>query len=114
MSRRRSGGGGTTKADLVDAVYRRHGGLTKAEAANIVDAMFSTMKATLVDGRPVRLKNFGVFEVQDRPPRRGVDPSTGEHITIPSQKGLNFRPARSLREKVLDEESIADRRDDDR
>ena len=42
---------GVTKADLVDVVYDRHGGLTKDEAAEIVDTIFRTVKVSLADGR---------------------------------------------------------------
>ena len=56
-----------TKADLVDEVYRRHGGLTKSEASAIVEAIFATVKTTLVGGRTVKITNFGTFEVKDRP-----------------------------------------------
>ena len=67
MSRKiRKGRSGTTKADLVDAVYRRHGGMTKAEAAAAVDTILQTMKDTLQDGRSVRIRNFGAFEVTER------------------------------------------------
>ena len=89
-----------TKADLIDAVYERHGGLTKNEATEIVDAIFQTVKTTLGDGRPVRIKNFGSFEVRERPGRYGVNPSSGERIFIPAHNGLNFRPARRLRSSV--------------
>jgi nucleoid DNA-binding protein len=91
---------GLTKADLIDAVYDRHGGLTKSEATEIVDAIFNTVKTTLVDGRPVRIKNFGSFEVTARAGRVGVNPTSGEKIFIPPHKGLNFRPARRLRSSV--------------
>lgn len=92
--------GGLTKADLTEAVYDRHGGLTKEEAAEVVDAIFGTLKATLVDGRPVKIRNFGVFEVVERPGRTGVSPASGEKIFIPSSKGLSFRPSPRLRKKV--------------
>lgn len=88
---------GMTKADLVDVVYERHGGLTKNEAAEIVEAIFATVKTTLGDGRPVRIKNFGSFEVTKRAGREGVNPTSGEKIFIPPHRGLNFRPARRLR-----------------
>lgn len=87
---------GLTKADLVDVVYRRHGGLTKDEATQVVEAIFGTVKTTLGDGRPVKIKNFGIFEVTDRPGRLGVNPLSGEKMQIPAQKGLSFRPARRL------------------
>lgn len=87
---------GLTKADLVDVVYERHGGLTKTEATEIVEAIFGTVKTTLGDGRPVKIKNFGTFEVTSRPGRMGVNPSSGERMFIPAHRGLSFRPARRL------------------
>ena len=89
---------GTTKADLIAAVYERHGGLTKSEATAIVEAIFKTVKSTLAGGRPVKIKNFGTFEVTRRPGRAGVSPVSGEKIFIPSHRGLTFRPARSLKQ----------------
>lgn len=96
MSRKLPGFGGKTKADLVDAAYRRHGGLTKNEVAEAVNAIFSTVKTTLRDGRTVRIRNFGVFEITDRSGRTGVNPASGEKMFIPPHQGLNFRPARQL------------------
>jgi nucleoid DNA-binding protein len=93
-------GSGLTKADLILAVYSRHGGLTKAEASAIVEAIFSTVKANLALGRQVRIKNFGTFAVTRRPDRTGVNPLSGEKILIPAHRGLVFRPARNLRREV--------------
>lgn len=100
MAKRKDPKGRLTKADLRDAVYDRHGGLTKDEAAEIVDTIFSTVKSTLVDGKKVKITNFGVFEVRDRAGRRGVSPQSGEPIRIPPQKGLRFRPSSRLRRVV--------------
>ncbi len=91
---------GLTKADLIDAVYERHGGLTKVEASEIVEAIFNTVKTSLGDGRAVRIKNFGSFEITARSSRVGVDPSSGEKIEIPAHRGLSFRPARRLRSSL--------------
>lgn len=90
-----------TKADLVDLVYRSHGGLTKHEAAEIVDSIFRTVKTSLLDGNAVKIQNFGVFEVVPRQGRMGVDPSSGERIFIPPRNGLAFRPAHRLKEAVV-------------
>jgi integration host factor subunit alpha len=87
-----------TKADLVDVVYDRHGGLTKNEAAEIVEAIFKTVKTSLREGRTVRIKNFGTFEITNRPGRSGVNPVSGERIFIPPHRGLSFRPARRLKD----------------
>lgn len=91
---------GVTKADLTDVVYERHGGLTKDEAAEIVDVIFRTVKTSLADGRTVRIKNFGTFEVTRRPGRMGVNPMSGEKMFIRPHKGLSFKPARRLKDEV--------------
>jgi integration host factor subunit alpha len=89
---------GMTKADLVDVVYDRHGGLTKNEAAEIVEVIFATVKTSLGEGRTVRIKNFGTFAITNRPGRTGVNPVSGERIFIPPHRGLSFRPARRLKD----------------
>ncbi len=104
MGRKLRTAGGKTKADLVDAVYRRHGALTKSEAAEVVDAIFSTVKSSLSDGRSVRIRNFGVFEVAERSGRTGVNPASGERMFIPPHTGLSFRPSRNLKTALKDDE----------
>ena len=86
-----------TKRDLADLVYDLHGGLTKNEAVEVVDTILGTVKTNLLEGRKVKIQNFGVFEVQQRVGRRGVSPVSGESIFIPSHKGLSFRPAKKLK-----------------
>jgi integration host factor subunit alpha len=100
MRDRPSQRGGLTKADLIDVVYERHGALTRDEAAEIVEAIFATVKTSLGGGRPVKIKNFGTFEVTPRAGRMGVNPASGEPMFIPPRRGLSFRPARRLQRAV--------------
>ncbi len=100
MPARSSGRRGKTKADLARLVYDLHGGLTKHEATEVVNTILQTMKTTLLDGRQVKIQNFGVFEVIDRQGRPGVDPSNGQPIYIPPRKSLSFRPARKVKRAV--------------
>ena len=88
---------GLTKAELVSRIYQLHGGLTRREAAEVVDEILAAMKTSLLDGRSVKIQNFGVLEVTRREGRAGVDPSSGERIYIPSHKGLSFRPSPKLK-----------------
>ncbi|MEM1202918.1 MAG: HU family DNA-binding protein [Acidobacteriota bacterium] len=104
MSRKLAKPSGKTKADLIDAVYRRHGALTKAEAARVVEAIFSTVKTSLRGGRPVRIRNFGAFELTERGGRTGVNPSNGERMFIEPRLALTFRPSRLLKTIMEDEE----------
>ena len=104
MSRKLLNHHGKTKADLIDALYRRHGALTKSEAAEVVEAIFSTVKTSLQDGRSVRIRNFGAFEVIERSGRTGVNPTSGEKMFIPPHTGLSFRPSRNLKSALTDDE----------
>jgi len=96
---------GLTKGDLAGLVYDLHGGLTKNEAVEVVDTILGTVKTSLLEGRKVKIQNFGVFEVTRREGRRGVSPVSGESIYIPSHKGLCFRPAKKLQSAVEDAKS---------
>ena len=104
MSRKLLNRHGKTKADLIDAVYRRHGALTKSEAAEVVEAIFKTVKTSLQDGRSVRIRNFGAFEVTERSGRTGVNPASGKRMFIPPHTGLTFRPSRNLKSALTDDE----------
>ena len=96
---------GLTKADLTKLVYDLHGGLTKHEAAEVVQTILHSVKDTLLEGRPVKIQNFGVFEVTDRQGRAGVDPISGERIYIPPHKGLSFRPSSKVKQMVAERKS---------
>lgn len=91
---------GLTKAELVRRVYQLHGGLTRREAGEVVDEILKAMKTSLLDGRSIKIQNFGVLEVTQREGRAGVDPSSGERIFIPSHKGLSFRPSPRLKTTI--------------
>jgi len=91
---------GRTKAFLVDKVYDRHGALTKQEAADVVDALLRAMKTAILDGRAVRIQNFGIFEVVARKGRAGINPADGRPLFIPPHRGLHFRPSKLMRQEV--------------
>jgi integration host factor subunit alpha len=89
-----------TKKDLADVVYNVHGGLSRKEAANVVENVFDVIKTSLTDGDKVQISRFGVFEVHLKNSRKGVNPLTGEHIDIPSHKAIIFRPSNFLKKSV--------------
>ena len=94
-----------TKADLAEQVYAKHGGLTKAQAAELVDIVLDQMKSRLAKREKVLVSNFGSFRVISARARRGRNPATGETIQIPSRESLVFRPAPAFLEKLKDDET---------
>lgn len=87
------------KAELVEKVAGE-AGLTKKDVNNVVDAMTSAITDSLAGGEKVTLVGFGTFQVQKRKARQGVNPQTGEKISIPAKDVPKFKPGRSLREAV--------------
>ena len=71
-----------TKADIIEAVYERVGGVSKKEAAEIVEAVFNCVKNTLARGEKIKISGFGNFIVRDKKARLGRNPQTGQEITI--------------------------------
>lgn len=86
-----------TKADIVEAVYEKLGGISKKEAAEIVETVFETMKDTLEQGEKIKISGFGNFVVRDKNARIGRNPQTGEEITISARRVLTFKPSQVLK-----------------
>ena len=83
------------KQDLIQRVVERTGlPRTKAEAA--VDAIFESMKQTLVAGDRIELRGFGVFTVKPRKTGIGRNPRTGAEVTIAPGKAVRFKPGKEL------------------
>jgi len=96
----RGGKGSMTKADIIEAVYEKVGGFSKKEAAEVVEAVFSTMKDTLSQGQKIKISGFGNFVVRDKNERMGRNPQTGEPIIISSRRVLTFKPSQVLKAQL--------------
>lgn len=86
-----------TKAEIVDSVYERVGGFSKKEAAEVVEAVFDTMKETLAAGEKIKISGFGNFVVRDKKQRVGRNPQTGAPIPISARRVLTFKPSQALK-----------------
>ncbi len=87
------------KADLV-AFVAKEAGVTKKQAAQAVDAVFSSISKALAKGERVTLVGFGTFETRKRAPRKARNPRTKEEIRVPAKIVPKFRPGAKLREMV--------------
>lgn len=91
------------KSDLVDALASQTG-MTKADAARAVDALFATdsgiISRNLKSGRKVQITGFGTFEAKLRKARTGRNPRTGETINIPATTSPSFRAGKGLKDAM--------------
>jgi len=87
-----------TKSDFVDQVAGTIG--SKKEASEAVEAVLDGISDALARGEDVNFTGFGKFSVNERGPRQGVNPRTGERITIPGGKVPKFSAGAGLKSKV--------------
>jgi DNA-binding protein HU-beta len=85
------------KAELIDAIAIK-AELPKKQAEAAVNAVFTTIRNTLLEGDKVQITGFGTFEVKDRPARTGRNPSTGEEMEIPAARVPVFKAGRTLKQ----------------
>ena len=87
------------KNDLVGSVADS-AGLSKADAARAVDAVFNSISGSLSGGTEVRIVGFGTFNVTRRRASQGRNPRTGDPIQIPASNQPKFRAGKALKEAV--------------
>lgn len=92
--------GTITKADIVERVYLAAEGMSKKESADVVEAVFETIKKTLERGEKIKISGFGNFEVKNKEERVGRNPQTGQEIKIAPRRVLTFKPSQVLRTAV--------------
>jgi integration host factor subunit alpha len=85
-----------TKAKLVEHLHERVG-VSKKEASELVEEVFSIMRNSLSSGEKVKISGFGNFLIRDKSARRGRNPQTNEEIIIARRRVLTFKPSQVLR-----------------
>jgi integration host factor subunit alpha len=88
-----------TKADIANEVYEKIG-LSKKEAADIVELVIETLKSSLSEGQTVKIAGFGTFIVRKKGARKGRNLKTGEEIPISPRKVVTFRPSLQFKAMV--------------
>jgi integration host factor subunit beta len=88
-----------TKKDMAKAIAEEMG-LTQIQAKEIVQRVFDGITETLVQEGRIELRNFGVFEVKKRKPRKARNPRTGAKVKVPARLVVTFKPGREMEVRV--------------
>lgn len=83
------------KSELIDAISAKSG-LSKADAKKALEATTEAIADALKAGDKVALVGFGTFSVSGRAERQGVNPRTGEKVTIAAKKQAKFKAGAEL------------------
>ncbi len=89
-----------TKPELV-ALIAQHAGVSKKKADRALQTIVLSIHQALKQkkGR-ARISRLGTFRVLDLKPRKGVNPRTGKHMTIPAMRVPRFSASVALKEAV--------------
>lgn len=75
-------------------------GLTQLKTKDIVQRTLDAIIQTLVTEGRIELRNFGVFEVKQRAPRKARNPRTGAKVFVPSKNVVTFKPGKEMEELI--------------
>jgi len=81
-------------------------GLTKAQASDVVSALFDTdsgqgiIAVELDAGHNVTIPGFGTFDTARRKARQGRNPQTGATIQIDARTVPTFKAGKGLKDRV--------------
>jgi len=76
------------------------GSLTQLATKEIVQWTFDAIIDTLVSEGRIELRNFGVFEVKQRKPRKARNPRTGDRVDVAAKNVVTFQPGKEMEERV--------------
>lgn len=108
-----------TKKEIVRTISEEIG-LTQLKTKEIVQKTFDAIVETLVEDTKERLqqgpnvplgrmelRNFGVFEVKRRAPRKARNPRTGAKVFVPEKFVVTFKPGKEMEKRIRELERAA-------
>ena len=87
------------KLELISALKRKSG-LTKTEAAEVVQTFFDSLTESLAMGERVEIRGLCSFFIKEYESYTGRNPKTGQKVTIPPKKLPFFKCGKELKERV--------------
>ena len=92
-----------TKRDIAVAVAKNFKGfsVTQREVAVALNTVLGEIKAALVRGERVELRDFGVFSVHLARRKKARNPRTNEVVPVPPHKRVKFTAGKDMKELAM-------------
>lgn len=88
-----------TKKELARAIADELA-IDRQTALKAVQRVFDGIIDALVTEGRIELRNFGIFEVKSRRPRKARNPRSGESVQVPERRVVRFKPGKEMEEQV--------------
>ena len=90
-----------TKTTIIERIAEKNN-LKPYEAKGTIEELLEIIKSTLASGEDIMISGFGKFQVNEKPPRKGRNPSTGENMILEKRRVVTFKCSGKLRDKIND------------
>ena len=89
------------KSELIKQLHKKHPKLNRTHIDNIVNIFFDTITDSLIQHKPVELRNFGRFSVKIIKEKKNArNPRTQEIIYVPEKKKISFNMSKHLKKEI--------------
>jgi len=88
------------RSDLIDVLATTQPNLKQTDVEDCTKTILDAISNALCQGKRVEIRGFGSFQVNQRPPRKGRNPKTGEAVAVPAKACPHFKPGKELRDRV--------------
>lgn len=89
-----------TKSSLIEKIHVKTD-YKVSQVKEIVELFLQEMSNSLIEGRSVEFRGFGVFSVNIRKARKNVrNPRTGEMLNMEDSKVVRFKVGKNLKDAV--------------
>ncbi len=89
------------KSDIIKKLKKKHPNLKLSQIESILDIVFDTISKSLIENKPVELRNFGRYSVKTIKAKHNArNPKTNEIIYVPEKKKISFKMSKHLKEEI--------------
>nr|WP_319394706.1 integration host factor subunit alpha [uncultured Desulfobacter sp.] len=90
-----------TKNDIVERIAEKND-CSPTEAKDILEGLLEIIKSTLASGENLMISGFGKFQVNEKQPRKGRNPATGNSMVLAKRRVVSFKCAGKLKDRIND------------
>ena len=95
---------GIVKSKLLQKIYTDYPNLYKKDLEKFFDIILSEIKDSLKRGDRVEFRGFGTWSSNIQKARISRNPKTGEKVSTPEKKTINFKMSKDLFKKINNEQ----------
>ena len=88
-----------TKTTIIEKISEKNN-QSPSEAKKTIETLMEIIKETLASGEDIMITGFGRFQVNEKAPRKGRNPATGEEMMQRKRKTVTFKCSGGLRDRV--------------